>query len=220
MRRAIRRCVRNWPGGVDLAYESYFGAGGIFSLSGYGRRIRDVTTQQLFQQGSAWISRPVNDGNASAHGLKFDTRLPLRQWLADAPALELRLNGARNWSRLERVPGPGNRLDQQLPRSVNLGIDYRPSARATLGASLSVQTGGVTRISEQLSSYAGVVRTLDGYGLWQWDPHSRLRLSLSNLLHQSRWQGRAYADPREGASTRLSGTPSTAGVRLQFEHTL
>jgi outer membrane receptor for ferrienterochelin and colicins len=161
--------------GLDAAFESYFGKGGVASVSVYGRRIRDVTVQRLFLDGASWVSAPANDGTASAHGIEFDAKVPLN-------AFDLRANAARNWSRVDSVNGPNNRLAQLTPA---------------------------------LSSYTGVSRVLDLYGLWKMANKTQLRLSVTNALHQDERSARYYSDLR-----RTVTTPGSAGVKLALERIL
>lgn len=205
--------------GLDLAYERYFGTGGVFSLSAYARQIDDVTVQRLFQQGASWVRTPSNGGRASARGVEFDARLPLRHWLAQAPALELRLNAARNWSRLDALAGPDNRLAEQVPLTANAGFDYRPSDASACGASLNLQTGGPARLTQELRSSSAVSRTLDLYASWRPTPGSQWRLSLSNVLHQDSGSALSYRDSAL-STERRSSSPTSTGLRLQYERTL
>ncbi|MGV7209630.1 TonB-dependent receptor plug domain-containing protein [Oxalobacteraceae bacterium A2-2] len=202
--------------GLDAAYESYAGKDGVLSLSGYARRVRDVTVQRLFQDGAAWVSTSYNGGNASVAGLEFDARLALRQLFAHAADMELRANAARNWSRLDAAPGPDNRLAGQVPLSANLGLDWRAARRWTVGVNAGLQTGGTVRISAALRSYTGVTRTLDAHASYAWDGGMRLRFSLLNTLHQDQLQGRDY--DYGGASLQsLTTTTSRIGLRLVLE---
>lgn len=200
--------------GLDAAYESYFGKEGSVSVSAYARRIRDVTVQHLFEQNGSWVTTPFNGGKAKVAGIEFDAKFPLSSW-----PLDVRANAARNWSRLDAVPGPDNRLNAQIPFSANLGLDYRPGGALTLGFNAGVQTGGTVRISDRQASYTGATRTLDGYALWKFDSKSRLRVSLLSVLHQDQLSGSFYADG--GYSTaRTSHTPNSTGVRVVYERPL
>ncbi|MYM87900.1 TonB-dependent receptor [Rugamonas sp. FT82W] len=200
--------------GLDAAYESYFGKEGSMSISAYARRIRDVTVQRLFEQNGSWVTTPFNGGKAKVAGIEFDAKFPLRAWPVD-----VRANASRNWSRLDAVPGPDNRLGSQIPFSANVALDYRPAGALTLGVNAGMQTGGPVRISNNLANYTGVTRTLDGYALWKFDSKSRLRISMLNILHQDQLQRSLYADG--GYSTnRITNTPTSTGIRAIYEHQL
>lgn len=205
--------------GLDLAYEAYFGKSGVATLSTFARRVSDVTVQRLFQQDGVWITTPFNGGRANVHGIEADVKLPLRTWAASAPDIDLRFNLGRNWSTLDSVPGPNNRLGEQTPLTANAGVDYRMSGAYSMGANFNLQTGGPVRIDRYLGSYSGVNRTLDMYGLWKADKNTQLRLSLSNALRQDQLQGQSYRDGN-GATERSSVTPGSATARIVLERTL
>ena len=205
--------------GLDGAWESYFGKSGVASLSGYARRISNVTVQRLFQHDGVWTASPFNHGTATLRGVELDVKLPLRTWWAQAPDLDVRANAGRNWSGVAAVPGPGNRLAGQVPATLNLGLDCRLSPKMSMGGNLHVQTGGLARLDAHASSHAGVRRTLDAYALWQPDVKTRVRLSAANLLRQQQAQGRFYVEDagRSDSVTRLDGS---ASLRLLFERSL
>ncbi|MES2152765.1 MAG: TonB-dependent receptor [Pseudomonadota bacterium] len=199
--------------GLDLGYEQQFGQGGLLGASAFLRRIDDVTVQQLSQDSQGWLSRPVNQGRAETHGVALEARLPL------AP-FEVRANLARNWSRLEQVPGPDKRLDGQTPLSANLGADYRrPGSAVVLGASLNFQRGAVARLSGATTSTSGSARQLDAYAAWTLAGATRLRIGASTLLARDAVSElRSSAD---GAQRRtLTRVPGNASFRLRFERDL
>ena len=174
--------------GVEAAYERYFGKAGMASLSAYARRIDDVTVQGLEREDGAWITTPFNNGRATVWGIEMDGKRAL------GPRVDLRANVARNWSRMDAVPGPDNRLDSQVKASANAGIDYRPTAGHTVGMNLNMQFGGHVRSSAYLRSYTGPTRALEAYSLWKLDPTLQLRLSATNLLHRDQRTARVYDD--------------------------
>jgi outer membrane receptor protein involved in Fe transport len=135
--------------------------------------------------------------------------------VAGAPAVDLRASVSRNWSTVESVPGPGNRLDQQTPLSANVGIDYK-AGQLTTGASFGFKNGGMVRISQQQASYQTVRRDLDVYALWKFTPKTQLRLSLSNILNQDYVNATSYAEPT-GTVTRTSIFPGYVSARAQLE---
>ncbi|KQQ45879.1 TonB-dependent receptor [Duganella sp. Leaf126] len=210
--------------GLDAAYEHYLGNGALVSVNLYWRRIRDVTQTRLFEEAGVWITAPFNNGNASVHGIELEAKLPLRRLLnrATAPAVDLRANLARNWSRVARVPGPGNTLEEQVPVTANLGADYTlPGSAWTVGGDFHYQGGVAARQSTQLWLGNSPGRKLDLYALRKLDARTQLRLSASNLLHQRErnWQQFRDADGA-GASTRRRDTvtPTSAAVRIMLEH--
>jgi len=198
--------------GLDAAYEHYLGGGALVSVSTYLRRIRDVTQSRLFQQDGAWVEAPFNDGNARAHGVELEARLPLTK------ALDLRANLSRNWSRVDNVPGPDNRLENQTPATANLGADYRWQ-HWTLGGNLNYQAAGPSRQSAEVLTSASPKRELDLYALWKLSAKTQLRLSANNLLRQQASETYRYTDA-DGTMQRLRLTPTQTTLRIMLEHQL
>lgn len=210
--------------GADLAYESYFSKNSMFSLSAYVKRVQDVTVQNLVERNGVWITTPFNNGKARVMGLEFDAKFSLQDLLPASVPLEVRLNAARNWSRLDGIPGPDNRLTDQVPLTANLGMDYKCSEQQSFGFNFNLQTGGNVQVTPGLRNYTGVSRIVDVYGLWKLGSKmqlrkTQLRLSVSNLLHQDVLQSSQFSD-QDGRKSRSSVTPGSAMIRLQFEKSL
>jgi outer membrane receptor protein involved in Fe transport len=202
--------------GVDAAYEHYFSGGGLVSLSATARSISDTIRDATRYLGGRWVTAPANVGGAQVRSLALETKLPLKTTGVGWP-LELRANISRNWSTVDAVPGPGNRLDQQPRWSGNLGADYSgPGIGA--GASVNFVTGGWTRTSLYESSYGGVTRDLEAYALVKFDALRQLRITARNLLAPDRPRGSVYADAR-GATDRLANSATYRSLRLQYEQT-
>jgi len=152
--------------------------------------------------------------------IELEAKLPLAALLASAPALELRANVARNWSKVDAVAGPYNRLDGQLPWSANVGADYRPAGRSwSAGGNLHYQAGGWTRESGRLLAWQGPGRQLDLYALWTFGDRLRLRLSGANLLRQADRTRSLYADDR-GSMLRSVDARTDRSWRVMLEGAL
>lgn len=206
--------------GLDAAFEHYLPDGGMLSVSVFMRRIDDITHNKVDFINGSWVSMPVNDGQATTRGMELEAKFPLRSLMKAAPAIDFRANLSLNWSDLETVPGPNNRLDSQTPVSANLGIDYKlDKLPLTLGGNLSFQDGGPVRISPAQGAYTVPKRVLDLYALWKFDPKTNLRISLGNTLHQDNISASAYTDSNSGSTQQLSTTtPTTVALRALLEH--
>jgi outer membrane receptor protein involved in Fe transport len=203
---------RAW--GLDLAYERYFGKKAMASASAYARRIDDVTIDRVEQVGATWISTPVNAGRARTWGIELEAKFPL------AAALELRANAARNWSRVDSVPGPGSRLAGQVPLSAGIAIDQRMSALPlTLGATFNFRGGGLARLSERTAAWSGVQRELGMVAVLRVDARSQWRMSVANALGQDHLAQTSFADA-SGRLQTTTTTPTSPTLRLAFEHKL
>jgi outer membrane receptor protein involved in Fe transport len=204
--------------GLDLAFEHYLGeGGGLLSASTYARRIEDITRRRVDLIDGLWVSRPVNAGTAKTYGIELEAKLPLRSLMKDAPGVEMRANLTRSWSKLDTVPGPNNRLDQQVPFSGTVGADWKlDKLPLTLGGSYSYQGGGEVRISERQYAYSVPKRALDVYGLWKFTPKTQLRLSASNMLHQDNLSQSSYVEANGRRSDTVI-TPTSTLFRAMLE---
>lgn len=202
--------------GFDTSYEHYWADGAMVSLGASMRKIDDVIHVHTYPDGAGrFQSTEVNDGKAHTRGLEFEAKFPLKALLAGAPAIDLRTSFSRNWSSVEAVPGPDNRLGRQTPFSATLGIDYK-AGQLGAGANYAFRNGGPVRISLHDSAYISVRRGLDAYALWKFDPKHVMRLSLSNLLGEDQSAARIYTDG-DGTRRRLSVYPAGIMVRLSLE---
>lgn len=190
--------------GIDLAWERYLPAGGLFGVNLFHRRIRDlmrnVTTLQAVPWADVprWVSQPVNVGSAWSQGVELDARLRARDLWAEAPALNLRANLSLFRSRVSGVPGPDNRLDQQPGATANLGLDGRvPGWPLTLGASLNWTPAYRTRVAEEQFAWQGRRVQLDAFAQWKLAEGAQLRLSASHLGAPDLQRETALLDPDE-----------------------
>ena len=203
--------------GVDIAYEKFWDKGTSLSFS-YGlRKIKDYNRQALLFMNSRWILLPINDGKAISNSIEFDTKLSLQKIYPSGIPIDFRFNMNRNWSRVESVPKPNNRLDQQTPFSATFGIDYRKkNSDFAAGSSFSFKSGGWVRISLGESAYQIVKRDLDAYALWKVSTKTQLRLTISNLLKSKVTSTSLYAD-ESGSSLTTLNNPSKVNFRVSLE---
>jgi iron complex outermembrane receptor protein len=170
--------------GIDLAIERWLPGGGLLSANLFHRRVRDLirsTTAQVddpaWATGPRWVAQPRNVGAAVTQGLELEARGRVAQ------RTDLRANLSLYRSRVDGVPGPDNRLEQQPGALLNLGIDRRlASLPLTLGAGFGVTAGGATQLSDSQRTWVGSRRTLDAYATWAVRPGLTLRLSAANLV--------------------------------------
>lgn len=202
--------------GIDLAWERYVGKSSgkddMIGVNVFHKRIRDITLIDIAQRDGVWIATPVNAGKATVRGIEFEGKM-------SRGALAARMNLARNWSRVDSIPGPGNRIAGQPAYSGNLGLDYAaPAAGIDLGGTYTYRGSVASRSSALLFREDGAKRQLDLYASWKRDAKSRLRLSVSDLLRQD-YRERRLVD---GASplARTTDFRAHATWRLVWEQTL
>ena len=204
--------------GIDASYEHYWAQGALLSARASARRIDGYTRQGLLLIDERWVSTPVNDGRANTQTLELEAKFPLRAVLsATAPAIDVRASISRNWSQVDQVSGPNNRLDQQTPVSGNFGLDYKTADGVlTAGGSFNFRNGGPVRITQQQSAYTTPRRDLDLYALWKFNPKNQLRLAVSNLLAQDFESSTVYTDAN-GVIARNAISPSSPQARATME---
>ena len=202
--------------GIDAAWEHYWAEGALLSVSVSQRRISDFTRNLTYFDGERWIQTPSLEDSATTRSLEIETKFPLKAVMKDAPAVDLRASVNRNWSRVESVPGPNNRLDQQTPLTVNLGADYKVGALTT-GGSFAYRRGGPVRVSTNQRAYVIPRRELDMYALWKFDAQRQLRFAVSNMTGQDFINENTYEDARFGSQTRRFVFPQGVRYRLTYE---
>jgi outer membrane receptor protein involved in Fe transport len=205
--------------GLDLAFERYLANdAGMLGVSAAARRIEDVILDKLFQDANGvWISTKANQGEARVYTLQLDTRLrPAAVW-PDAPGADLRMTLARNWSFVDSVPGPDNRLDSQVPWSATFGADGRVGGGPlSWGANLALQGGVRARTSETQETTTSTRRTLDLFAAWKPAPGLQWRASLSNALRRDEVTNERVFDA-SGSFAQTTTAPSFATFRLSLE---
>lgn len=199
--------------GLDVAYERYFGKDSMLSLTAYQRRIANVIQPVLFKEKAKWVATPTNIGSASTRGLELDWRV------TQADGTSLRLALARNWSRVDSVPAPGNRLGEQLPLTVNAGIDIRIGASLRAGLNWNLQGESLAHTSATQWSGRGAERRLDLHATWLLRPGLTLRAAATNALRADVRSSQLYKDERREISREVTGTGQRA-FRIAAEFSL
>lgn len=206
--------------GVDIAYEHFFAKGASMSLSGSVRALTEYNTRGTFLINDRWVNKPINNGNATSRSIEFDAKFPLQSIYGGAPPIDFRFNIARNFSRVEEVPGPNNRLDQQAPLSGTFGLDYRMRGGIVVaGASYSFKGGGDVRLAVNQINYSATTRELEMYVLYKYTPKLQFQLRLTNVLRRDLVTASTYFD--DTGSTRSSSIRPTqmnigANMKLEF----
>ncbi|MFZ6742759.1 TonB-dependent receptor plug domain-containing protein [Undibacterium sp. JH2W] len=176
--------------GLDLAFEHYLTRAGIISANFFVRDIDNlirrqtdpVTTLVNGLPVTREVSKPINIGHATTRGIELEAKFQLQEFFPDGPAVDVRSNYSHFWSKVDEIPGPNNRLDQQPSQTANFGLDYRPAGLPlTLGGNINwTPAYGVQSSAEQLNT-TGIKRQLDLYGLWKFSSTLQVRLSANNL---------------------------------------
>jgi iron complex outermembrane receptor protein len=209
--------------GIDLAYEHYLGKSGLLSASGFVRNIDDLMRRQTVLTNTAggprWVSTPINIGKARTSGVELEAKFPLTEFWPDAPLVDVRSNYSRFWSRVEGIPGPNNRLDQQPKQTANVGLDYRAKGLPlTLGASLNWIPETIVQTTVNETAATGTKRQFDVYGLWKVNAMSQLRLSANNLDARVYDTARSLdTGPLVQSAATAAHTYTTFGIRYEMK---
>ncbi len=212
--------------GIDIAAERYLASGGLLSANVFHRSIsnlmRSVTTLETvaYSPVQRYVARQQNIGDAVTKGLELEAKFALDQAISDAPRIELRGNLGLFRSRVDGVPGPDNRLDQQAKASANVGADYRFRGDAlkalTLGGNINWVPGYETQLSNSQRTRSGGKRVFDSYALWTFSPAVALRLLASNLAPRE-YDSSNTIVAGSLSETALSSGPSYTNWQLRLE---
>ena len=201
--------------GFDASYERYWAEGALVSVSASMRRIDDYIRGLVVQDAGRWVVKPANAGQAITRGLELETKFPLKALMKDAPAIELRASISANWSEVDGVPGPDNRLDNQTPLSGNFGIDYKKGNLST-GASLAWRRDATIQVSERQAAFLKGRRDLEAFALYKFTPKTQLRVALSNILGEDFGNRYTFLEP-ERLVVRNVRFPAGPSVRATLE---
>lgn len=216
--------------GIDLAVERYLPGSGVLSASVFRRNITDylrsVTLLETVPYSATprYVIRPRNVGKATTEGIELEAKFRASEVWKGAPRVDLRANASAYRSKVDEVPGPDNRLDQQPGYTANVGADYRfTGVPLTVGGNVNWTPGYTTRISATQTATLGRKLVADAYGLWTFSPALALRLSVSNLAADDYVYGSTVDGPdlrgvpvRESSTTRLS-TGVSVQARLELK---
>ncbi|NRF71657.1 TonB-dependent receptor [Aquincola sp. S2] len=218
--------------GIDLAFERYLQGGGLLSANLFHRRIKDLMRSTVELENTVhwspfprYVRRSRNIGSATAQGIELESKFRLDQLIAGSAPVEMRANLALLRSRVDSVPGPDNRLDQQSKATGNLGADYRlRGIPLTLGGNLNWVPSTLTRWAADETTRATAKRQWDMFALWTFSPAAGLRLMAHNLLPRDH-ANESFSDfdpdgrgPLAAERTRhISGGPSHVNLQLRLE---
>jgi iron complex outermembrane receptor protein len=205
--------------GIDLAFERFLDEGGVLSANLFHRRITDVirTVTSVNADTGRAESRPVNLGDATTTGLEFEARFRLDQAIADAPRVELRLNGSVFDSKVDQVSGPDNRIDGQPRGTLNLGADYRlRGTPLSLGGNLNWTPSVRTRLTESQVTTESAKLIGDVYALWTFDSNLALRVAANNVAPRD-YRSASEVEGGGLAQTRTSIDRGTTVWQVRLE---
>ncbi|MFT7772250.1 TonB-dependent receptor plug domain-containing protein [Roseateles sp.] len=197
--------------GLDLAWESYLPAGGMFSVGVFHRRITGLVRNALMEvpkedahwaDGVArWVSTPINLSKATTQGLELEIKGRAAELFPGLfePTTALSLRASLNLyrSHVADIPGPDNRLEGQQPWQFNFGADYRfKSVPLSVGFSGQIAPKYTVQQTVLLSQSSLPARSFDAFAMLQLGPKDSLRVATSGQFQ-----------PTQGSRVTVTGLP-------------
>jgi outer membrane receptor for ferrienterochelin and colicins len=212
--------------GLDIAFEHFLPAGGLFSANVFQRQISNYMRSQTALETVSWspgqprwVSRTQNVGDATTQGVELEAKFRLSDLANGAPKVDVRANASLFRSRVNGVAGPDNRLDQQPDYTANFGADYRfTGLPLTLGGNLNWTPAYDTRLSDVQAAFQGRKASVDAYGLWVFNPSLQLRVTASNIGPRDYLTGGSLVDTGAGViETSQTTTPTYLNLQVRLE---
>ncbi|NBX96718.1 MAG: TonB-dependent receptor [Betaproteobacteria bacterium] len=211
--------------GIDVAIERYLSNGGILSANVFHRELKDyirnVTALENVPWSTVprWVSRPQNVGGAYTQGIELEAKFRLTDFIAAAPRIDVRSNLSVFNSKVDAVPGPNARLDEQPRGTLNLGGDYRvPGLPLNIGTSVNFTPGYETRVTDTQFREVGLKKVWDAYATVNLNPNTLLRLTASNFIVRDYVTGSVVVtDTTREAGRLVERTPVNLRVGLEFK---
>ncbi|MFG6415465.1 TonB-dependent receptor plug domain-containing protein [Roseateles sp. DC23W] len=180
--------------GLDVAYESYLPAGGLFSIGVFHRRITNlIRTDEArlmtvpWAPTQRWVVTQVNLSKATTQGLELELKGRANELFPTLfePTTALSLRASLNLYRssVGDIPGPNNRLEGQQPWQFNFGADYRmKSLPISMGFSAQIAPDYEVRQNDKQSQESFASRSLDAFAMMQVGKQDNVRVSVNGLF--------------------------------------
>lgn len=169
--------------GYELGVEHFLpGDGGVLGVNAFLRDVSDRVEKRTQLEGSRFVERPVNVGEARLWGYEFDARPTLA--VIGLPGLRLRFNYTRLYSEArDSTTGLTTRIKDQPPYVANVGFDWKLPAGFTLGVNYNYTPAFLKNPAEPAKpDFEPDQRLLDAYLAKKIGKTASLRVSGANLL--------------------------------------
>lgn len=190
----------------EAVIERYLpGETGVFGANAYLRRTEDFIERRVGLEGSRWVERPWNEGQALHWGLELDAKLRTDHlgWRGATVRAHLTLPHSR--VRDERLGI--TRAARETPRYVlSAGLDQTIMGGMSLGTSVQHASAVRTRVPDEQDYVTRPRTVLDAYALKRLTSELNLRLTLQNLLKA---KTRRESDYTRGADSWALDTSDT-----------
>lgn len=169
--------------GLEFGWEHFLPkSGGVLGANLFWRDIEDRVEKRTALEGTRWIERPQNVGDAKVWGWELDARP--RMDVIGLPELMLRFNYTRLYSEIETTPGVKTRIKDQPPYVYNIGFDWQlPRWEMAWGVNYNYTPKFLKNPTEPLKpDDEAEQKLLDLYVMKRLSRDLALRFTAANLL--------------------------------------
>jgi outer membrane receptor for ferrienterochelin and colicins len=202
----------NWEGVIERYLP---GEIGVFGANVYVRQTQDFIERRVGLEGTRWVDRPWNEGNATHWGVEFDGKVRTDSLGWSGATLRAHLTLPRSRVHDERLGI--TRAARETPRYIlSAGIDQTIAGGMSLGTSVQHSGPVRTEVADEQHYVTNRRTVLDAYVLKRLTAELNLRLSLQNLLKADT---RRQADYTSGTAWWSLGSTDTGtrAVLLSLE---
>ena len=157
---------------------------GVISANVYVRATSDFTERRLMKEGSRWVDRPYNEGDALHWGTELDAKINTDQWGWSGGTAKVHLTIPN--ARVDDARLGVTRDARDSPKYVmSMGWDQSiPKWQSSMGLSLQLSGRSLTDVPGEQSAYTESRALLDAFWLYKLNPRFNLRVSGQNLLDE------------------------------------
>ena len=194
-----------WPNEIAVA-----------GVNAYYRQTRDFVERRTALEGSRWVERPYNEGDARHYGVEFDSKI--KSELLGFKGGSLRAHLTLPQARVDDERLGITRDARELPRYIlSIGWDQALPSLSSSAGFLLQRTGDTrTDVDGEQTTKAEGRSVLDAYWVRKLDRTTNLRFTLQNILGEdlTRIQ-RAWAGGQEWQLGTNDGQPRAILVTLE-----
>lgn len=157
---------------------------GVVSANFYARSTQDFTERRVALEGTAWVDRPYNVGDALHWGFELDGKIQTDPWAWSGGTLKahLTLPHAKVQDDFLGI----TRMARDTPKYVmSMGWDQSvPKWQSNFGLNLQLSGRSETDIPGEQKAYTEARALLDAFWLYKVSPKFNLRVAAQNILDE------------------------------------